>query len=155
MSNPAVKILLVEDSLSDAALLQEALAEARAGRFDVTHVDTWAAAGGRLTLDDFDVLLLDLSLPDSAGRETFLRAREAAPNLPIVVMTGIADEAVALDALRHGIQDYLVKGQADGRQTARAIRYAIERSRVEETLRQTEAALREANEELERRVNAR
>jgi signal transduction histidine kinase len=155
MSNPAVRILLVEDSASDAVLLQEALADAGAGGLEVTHVDSWTAADDRLTQKDFDVLLLDLSLPDSAGRETFLRARRAAPHLPIVVMTGIADEAVALDAMRHGIQDYLVKGQTDGHQVARAIRYAIERSRVEEALQETQAALREANEELERRVAAR
>jgi signal transduction histidine kinase len=152
MNTPALRVLLVEDSASDAVLLQEALAEGGSGRLEVTHVDTWVAAGGRLAQEDFDVLLLDLSLPDSAGRETFLRARKAAPHLPIVVMTGIADEAVALDAMRHGIQDYLVKGQADGHQVARAIRYALERSRVEEALRETQAALKEANEELERRV---
>ena len=93
----------------------------------------------------FDVLLLDLSLPDSIGRETFLRARAAAPELPIVVLTGAADEAIGLEAVRQGIQDYLLKGQADGAQTARAIRYAIERQRAE-------TELRRARDELELRV---
>lgn len=155
MSPSAAKILLVEDSPSDAALLQESLAEVETGRFDVTRAETWAEAADCLARAEFDVLLLDLSLPDSVGRETFVRARNAAAHLPIVVLTSIADETIALDAMRHGIQDYLVKGQADGRQTARAIRYAMERGRIEKALQETQAALREANEQLERRVAAR
>jgi signal transduction histidine kinase len=153
--NSALRILLVEDSASDAALLRESLAEAGPGRFEVTHVDSWTEAAARLQSGQFDVLLLDLSLPDTLGRDTFLRARVAAPSMPIVILTGMTDEAIALDAMRHGIQDYLVKGQTDGAQVARAIRYAIERNRAEEALKQTQAALREANQELERRVAAR
>jgi len=78
-----------------------------------------------------EVALLDLDLPDSSGRDTFLRARAEAPALPIVVMTGIDDEAIGLEAVRHGIQDYLIKGQTTGRQTARSIANAIERKRSE------------------------
>jgi signal transduction histidine kinase len=159
MSAAAVRILLVEDSPSDAHLLQESLAEARPGEFDVTHVDCWAKAGQCLRDKQFEVLLLDLSLPDITGRDTFLRARADAPHLPIVVLTGEANEALGLEAVRHGIQDYLIKGQAYGRQTVRAIRYAIERKGVEEALEHTEAALRESerrlresNADLERRV---
>ena len=155
MSNTALNILLVEDSPSDAEILRESLEETAGRQFAFTHVDSWAAAAGRLNRDRFDVLLLDLSLPDSTGRETFLRARTAAPQLPIVILTGTADDKIALDAMRQGIQDYLVKGEADGRQTVRAIRYAIERGRAEAALKETQAALREANDELERRVAAR
>jgi signal transduction histidine kinase len=93
------------------------------------------------------------------GRDTFLRARAEAPHLPIVVLTGETNEAMGLDAVRHGIQDYLIKGQAYGRQTVRAIRFAIERKQVEEALQHTEEALRESeqqlrewNADLERRV---
>ena len=158
--NPApVRILLVEDSMSDALLLQESLGETAPGQFDFTHAESWAEAVERLRRKKFDVLLLDLSLPDVTGRNTFLRARAEAPHLPIVVLTGEANEATGLDAVRHGIQDYLIKGQAYGRQTARAIRYAIERKQVEEALQVTEAALRESelqlrewNADLERRV---
>ena len=149
----------MEDSPSDALLLQESLAEAVPGEFDFTHVESWAEAVRCLREKEFEVLLLDLSLPDVTGRETFLRARAEAPHLPIVVLTGEANEAMGLEAVRHGIQDYLIKGQAYGRQTARAIRYAIERKQVEEALQQTEAALRESeqqlrewNADLERRV---
>ena len=154
-----VRVLLVEDSPSDAVLLQESLAEARPGEFDFTHVECWAEAVQCLRQKQFDVLLLDLSLPDITGRDTFLRARAEAPHLPIVVLTGEANEALGLEAVRHGIQDYLIKGQAYGRQTVRAIRYAIERKQVEEALKRTEEALRESerqlrewNSELERRV---
>ena len=159
MNPKPVRILLVEDSDSNALLLQESLAETRPGEFDFTHVKCWADAAQCLRQREFDVLLLDLSLPDIAGRETFLRARTEAPHLPIVVLTGETSEALGLEAVRHGIQDYLIKGQAYGRQTVRAIRYAIERKQVEEALKRTEEALRESerqlrqwNTELERRV---
>ena len=106
-----------------------------AGGFRFTLPESWAEAAAHLQKQSFDVLLLDLSLPDSTGRDTFVRARAAAPHLPIVVLTGVADEAVGLEAVRHGIQDYLIKGQAYGRQTARAIRYAIERKQAETALK--------------------
>jgi signal transduction histidine kinase len=159
MKGAPVKILLVEDSASDAALLQESLAETGNGEFDFTHVESWTEAGEHLRQHPFDVLLLDLSLPDITGRETFLRARSEAPHLPIVVLTGETNEALGLEAVRHGVQDYLIKGQAYSRQTCRAIRYAIERKQVEDALKRTEEALRETeqrlrqwNAELERRV---
>ena len=155
MSVAAVRILLVEDSPSDAALLQESLSEDGAGAFDFTHAETWNEAAAHLRDQPFDVLLLDLSLPDTTGRETFIRARTEAPHLPIVVLTGEADEAVGLEAVRHGIQDYLIKGQAFGRQTARAIRYAIERKQAETALKQAEASLQRERDQLEVRVRER
>jgi signal transduction histidine kinase len=154
--NPAVvSILLVEDSGSDAFLLQESLSQLEGGGFRFTLAECWAEAAAQLQKRSFDVLLLDLSLPDSIGRETFVRAREAAPNLPIVVLTGEADEAVGLEAVRYGIQDYLIKGQAYGRQTARAIRYAIERKQAETALKQAEANLQGERDQLEARVGER
>ena len=148
MNKASIKILLVEDSLSDAALLQESLVQNGLEHYEFTHVGCWADAVKSLQRGQFDALLLDLSLPDSAGRDTFLQARATAPHLPIVVLTGVEDELVSLEAVRHGIQDYLVKGQAYGRQTARAIRYAIERKRLEEALQTVQV-------ELERRVEER
>jgi signal transduction histidine kinase len=147
MKSAPLKILLVEDSLSDAALLKESLTQNGLERFEFTHAECWTDAVKNLRREHFDVLLLDLSLPDSAGRDTFLKARAEAPHLPIVVLTGVEDEVVSLEAVRHGIQDYLVKGQADGRQTARAIRYAIERKRLEEALQKIQAELEKRVEE--------
>ena len=124
-------ILLVEDSPSDADVLQQTLATkpARAA-FQFTWVERLDDALARLRQEAFDVLLLDLSLPDSSGPDTFRRAHQAAPRLPIVVLTGVNDESIGLAAIQEGVQDYLVKGQTDGRQIARAIRYAIERERA-------------------------
>ena len=155
MTPPALSILLVEDSPSDAVLLQESLSQHEVGGFQFTHAETWAEAAARLSQQSFDVLLLDLSLPDSTGRDTFVRARAAAPLLPIVVLTGVADEAVGLEAVRHGIQDYLIKGQAYGRQTARAIHYAIERKQAETALKEAEADLQRERDQLEVRVRER
>ncbi|HVM51084.1 MAG TPA: response regulator [Candidatus Acidoferrum sp.] len=155
MEAAALRVLLVEDSLSDAALLQEALGEDRNGAFHFTLAETWAEAAERLEENAFDVMLLDLSLPDIAGKETFLRARATAPQLPILVLTGQTDEAVGLEAVRHGVQDYLIKGQAFGRQTARAIRYAIERKQAEIALKQAETSLQRERDQLEERVRER
>jgi signal transduction histidine kinase len=158
MNAATVAILLVEDSATDAALLQESLlqlAHPDAGGFRFTLAETWAEAAAHLQKQSFDMLLLDLSLPDSTGRETFVRARAAAAHMPIVVLTGVADEALGLEAVRHGIQDYLIKGQAYGRQTARAIRYAIQRQQAEVALRQAEASLQRERDQLEARVQER
>jgi len=159
MNPNTVRILLVEDSPSDALLLQESLSEAGLDGLQFTHVECWAAALECLRQSQFDVLLLDLSLPDVTGRDTFVRAHAEAPHLPIVVLTGEANEELGLDAVRHGVQDYLIKGQTYGRYTVRAIRYAIERKQVEDALLRTEQALRESerqlrewNTDLERRV---
>jgi len=142
MSTPPVKILLVEDSLSDAALLQESLVESGAGQYEFTHTETLADGLEYLGREPFDVLLLDLNLPDSVGHETFRRARARAPGVPIVVLTGTDNEALGLEALRGGVQDYLTKHHSDGRQVAQAIRYAIERKRADAALRASEAQFR-------------
>ena len=148
MNSVPLKILLVEDSPSDAALLQESLIQNDQGRFEFTHVESLTEGLDHLRRECFDVLLLDLSLPDSTGHDTFLRARAEAPDMPIIVLTGFGDEAMGLEAVRNGIQDYLIKGQAYGRQTARSICYAIER-------KQMEKALQKAQAELERKVEER
>ena len=155
MSEGTLRILLVEDSLSDAALLEESLSQGGNEGFEFTLAEDWNEATAHLRNESFDALLLDLSLPDTTGRDTFVRARAEAPELPIVVLTGVADEAVGLEAVRHGIQDYLIKGQAFGRQTARAIRYAIERKQAEAAIKQAEANLQRERDQLEDRVRGR
>src|SRR5512140_1442520 len=134
MNGAALQVLLVEDTASDAELLTISLQRVRPGTFQLTQVESLTEAAERLKKGSFDVMLLDLSLSDSKGTGTFLWAREIAPHLPIVILTGNEDEGLALEAVRHGIEDYLIKGSANGAQIARAIRYAIERAHAEKHL---------------------
>jgi len=143
---PEIRILLVEDSPSDALLLQQSLKEIQGTLFVVSWVEHLADAIKALGEKTFDVGLLDLTLPDSAGSATYQKIQDAAPGLALVVLTGAADETAGTDAIRHGVQDYLVKGVAGGTTVARVIRYAIER-------KQANARLHQLNTELERRVN--
>jgi signal transduction histidine kinase len=140
-----VEILLVEDNPGDARLLRETLVDARLAQFELTHVDRLAAGLERLAGGGIDVVLLDLSLPDSQGLDTFAQAYAHAPDVPIVVLTGLNDAELAATAVRKGAQDYLVKGQLDGNLLARSLRYAIER-------KQAEDEIRKLNRELEQRV---
>lgn len=131
-----LKVLLVEDSGVQAKLIQMALAGGVGPtQFDVEWVEQLSTAMERLTKDRKDVVLLDLSLPDSQGIETCVRLHADVPDVPIVVLSGLEDEAVATEAVRQGAQDYLLKSQVDGNLLARAIRYAIERHRMYEELR--------------------
>lgn len=125
------QVLLVEDNPGDALLLRETLADAPspAPTLEWTHVRLLKEGLGRLREQNFDVILLDLSLPDSQGLHTFDSVTKHAPGTPVVMMTGLDDEQIALEAMQRGAQDYLVKGATDGRSIMRAIRYAIERAR--------------------------
>jgi len=131
---PPVKVLLVEDNPGDARLTIEALKDVGAHRFAVTHVERLADAQTRLRDEPFDVVLLDLSLPDAKGLSTVRRVEGADPSIPIVVLSGFDNETLALEAVQAGAQDYLVKGESSGETIARAIRYAIERKRGEKLL---------------------
>lgn len=124
-----MKILLVEDNRADVRLIREALSEAENFPFQIVHVDRLVQALQRLRVEQFDVVLLDLSLPDSRGLSTLIYAREQAPGIPLVVLTGTDDEALALSAVREGAQDYLVKGQVSGASLVRVLRYSVERHR--------------------------
>jgi PAS domain S-box-containing protein len=138
-----VRILLVEDNVGDARLVEILLSDAASSAdFEVVHCGRLGEALGRLEEAPFEVVLLDLSLPDSSGLETVSRMREAAPRTPMVVLSGQDNEEVALQALQSGAQDYLIKGQGDGDLIARTIRYAIERQRAEEALQQSEERYR-------------
>jgi len=127
----SLNVLLVEDDLQDARLLRDKLALAAPGRFNVIHCDHLAPALDRLLLGEiFDAVLLDLSLPDSEGLETFTKLHDHAPSTPILIMTGFDDQKTATGAVRSGAQDYLIKGHADGDLIRRSIEYAIERVRL-------------------------
>lgn len=131
---PAIRVLLIEDDPGDADLVKIVLAESANPTFQVTWADRLKSGLDALAAHSADVVLSDLGLPDSQGIETFLRVHAQAPTVPIVLMTGFDDETFAVEAVRHGAQDYLVKGSVDGKLLARVIRYAIERKRVAEEL---------------------
>ncbi|MBI4523495.1 MAG: response regulator [Deltaproteobacteria bacterium] len=148
-----IKILLVEDSLEQAFLLRKTLAATSVAnfelQFDVAHVESLDGAMRRLDREKFSVILLDLSLPDSQGLDTLRRMRQITPGAPIVVLTGLDDEEVAVDAVREGAQDYLVKGEVDGNLLVRSMRYAIARKRSELQIQlqlQRTTALRQINQ---------
>lgn len=130
-------ILLVEDNPADARLVQEMVADAaRAGRgyYRIHHVRRLGEVARLLEAERVDAVLLDLSLPDAHGLETLTRLHAAAPRLPIVVMSGCDDEVLAVEGVRAGAQDYLVKGRVDSDLLLRALRYAIERQRADDRL---------------------
>jgi signal transduction histidine kinase len=130
MTTDAVRVLLVEDNPGDALLTRELLRETQT-EYDVTHLTRLSEVEAAIGDADFDVVLLDLSLPDATGVETVTRAYELAQHLPIIVLTGHDDEEQAVAAMKAGAEDYLVKGRVDGALIARAVRYAIERKRLQ------------------------
>jgi two-component system, cell cycle sensor histidine kinase and response regulator CckA len=134
--NHPIQVLLVEDNPGDARLLQEILADVTAAQFELTLVTRLRQALQWLEANTCDIILLDLSLPDSHGLETIAKTCTQAPSIPIIVLTGLDDETIAISALQEGAQDYLVKGQANGSMLARSMRYAIERKQAEQALKQ-------------------
>jgi len=144
-----LEILLVEDDPQDAFLLRKAVAEAGSGSFELVCVERLGEGMQQLEEGEFDAVLLDLSLPDSRGLETFSRLYGSHPGVPIVVLTGVDDDALALKAVQAGAQDYLVKGQVGHPLLERAIRYAIERNNLQVELEQTREREREERERTE------
>jgi two-component system cell cycle response regulator len=129
-----LNILLVEDNPGDARLFKEALNEAYAANFALLHCSSLAQALERLPTAEPDVIVVDLGLPDAFGIDVVRRTRMGAPAVPVVVLTSRIDEALGLQALHEGAQDYLIKGELDPRLLTRALRYAIERHRMQTVL---------------------
>jgi len=129
-----MKILLVEDDADDAAFLRQSLARSSRQPIDITRSDRIGGAIATLLNERFDIVLLDLHLPDASGSECVEKIQRADPLVPIVVLSGQGDEDYAVEILNGGVQDYLVKWEGDGRIILRAIRYAIERKRSESKL---------------------
>jgi diguanylate cyclase (GGDEF)-like protein len=136
MEGVPVRVLLVEDNPGDARLIREALRETKGVDFSLEVADTLAAGLERVAASDADIVLLDLSLPDAFGLDTYRRAHFDAPHVPIIVLTGNEDEALAVSAVNEGAQDFLSKRKLDGEVLVRSIRYAIERHRLLEQVRQ-------------------
>ena len=131
MKEKALQILLVEDNAGDARLLREMFSTEKPGSFELTHFLRMGEALVHLEKGGVDIVLLDLGLPDAHGLDTVRRAREVSPHVPVIVLTGLDDEALAAEAMKEGAQDYLIKGQIENRALPRALRHAIERHRMQ------------------------
>lgn len=130
MPKDKIGMLLVEDNPGDARLVKEALKNANSIEFDLTHVVRFKEAEDILNKTKFDLILLDLSLPDSSGVETFKKMHSLFPKIPIVVLTGYEDESVAFDALQTGIEMYLIKGKIQPKLLTEALDYAVEKNKM-------------------------
>jgi PAS domain S-box-containing protein len=160
MSSETVNILAVEDNPVDVLRLRDELCTKDAAKFDISSVETLGEAKRILGQETFHVILLDLGLPDSQGLDTFTEIRGSCPNIPIVVMSGLDDEAVAIEAVTKGAQDYLCKDRWDYHLLVRSLNYAIERHKILKQCKDaTEAsqsalkALLDAQERLELALN--
>src|SRR4051812_19643011 len=153
LADDLIHVLLVEDFPAQADLIKDVLDQPRGSglanlAFHVVHVQRLAAALARLDGRDIDVALLDLTLPDSQGLDTFLQIHAHPANVPIVVLSALDDEALAATAVQEGAQDYLIKGQMPIELLARSLRYAVERNRVVATLLREQTARAAAEEAL-------
>jgi signal transduction histidine kinase len=131
MKGTTLQVLLVEDNAGDARLLREMFRKEKRGSFELIHVLRLAQALLVLTKNEIDIVLLDLGLPDGHGLDTVQRVHAVAPDVPVIVLTGLDDEALAGDAMKAGAQDYLIKGQIENRALPRVLRHAIERHRMQ------------------------
>lgn len=139
-----LRLLLVEDDLGDAVLVEDMVAE-RLPQAQLARARSLREALERLERPS-DCVLLDLGLPDASGLDAVQQLRAHTPSAPLIVLTGLADEAAGIAAVRAGAQDYLVKGYVDGDQLARCIRYAIGRRQVEAAERELLLAEAQARE---------
>jgi signal transduction histidine kinase len=161
-----IRVLLVEDDREDYIITRNLLNSAEGQRFKLTWFDRLQPALDDAGSGEVDVVLLDVTLPDSSGWETFESMRGRAPHLPLILLTGMADQAMGVRAVKEGAQDYLFKGTTDQDQLVRAIRYAIERKRAAESLKRYQdhleelvaertRELEEANRQLQREIGER
>lgn len=134
MEDKLIKVLIIEDNPEDLRLIKEMLKEVKYPLFELHHSVRLNDGLKCLIRNGFDVLLLDLSLPDSMGLDTFFSVYEQAPEIPIVILSGFDDEETAVKAVSEGAQDYLVKGQVSSPLLSRSISYAIERKLIEDEL---------------------
>src|SRR6266581_3566726 len=147
MPETSIDILLVEDNPSDAYLVREQLIDDPAMQCRLSHAERLSEALCFLETTHFDVVLLDLSLPDAQGLETVRHLRAANADVPLVVLSGLDDEEKALQAMREGAQDYLLKSHTDGYVLKRTMRYAIERKLIEAALAHKNHELAEARDQ--------
>ena len=135
MDHARTHVLLIEDNPGDARLIREMLAEGPPSEFELVLADRLAEGLARLSEGGIDVILLDLMLPDAYVLQTLQRTLQHASNVPIIVLTGLDNQHVGMEAVQAGAQDYLIKGQIDRNILTRAIRYAIERGKLTSQLK--------------------
>ncbi len=122
--------------------------QAKGANFAVSHAETLSEGKGFLEKEDFHVVVLDLGLPDSRGLQTFLEVQKSAPDLPIVVLSGLDDESLAIETVKNGAQDYLIKDKWDAQLVLRALNYAIQRHQLLFTCKQANESSRKSNRAL-------
>ncbi|MFA5044118.1 MAG: response regulator [Kiritimatiellia bacterium] len=130
MKTKACAVLLIEDNPADAQLIMEILREEPENAMKIEHVNNLAGGLAALERGGIDVVLLDLTLPDSSGHDTFTLLAKHVPTIPVIVLTGMDDKEMAIRIVQEGAQDYLVKSLVDYTMLTRSIRYAIERKRM-------------------------
>ncbi len=142
MSDKLIKVLLIEDNDADIYLITNMLNPTKKIYFQIINCKTLNDGIRQLNNDDFNVILLDLGLPDSQGIDTFIKLYEQEKKIPIIILTGLEDEENAIHAIQNGAQDYLIKGQSNDFMT-RSIQYSIERKNTEEKLKNYQLHLEE------------
>lgn len=138
MSENNTNILIIEDNPGDVVIIREMFKDIADIHFNLLIAYNLEEGLKILDKEDIDLLLLDLNLPDSLGIDTFIKMNQNYPNIPIVILTGLVDEKLAIGALGDGAQDYLVKGQIDGHLLIKSIKYAMERKKIELKIRKSE-----------------
>jgi two-component system, cell cycle response regulator len=146
--NKKLKILLIEDDPGDAHLIRKMLIGSKSACFELEHFDRLSTGLEHLAQMEIDLILLDLNLPDSQGLDTFVKAHAKAQVIPVIVLTGLEDENLAVKSISKGVQDYLVKGQIDSGLLIRAIHYAVERHRLRLKLKKANQKILEQQKEL-------
>lgn len=126
-----IKLLIIEDNQADYRIIEELLKETEFSEFNITHRTKLEDGLKQLEHTNFDIVLLDLNLPDSNGLNTFHKILSKRPELPIIILTGLSDEEMGVNMIKQGAQDYLVKGEFTGKNLVRSIHYAIERKKLE------------------------
>lgn len=131
MSIEPIKVLLIEDNRGDYQLILKLLEKSENAQFELVHSPRLKSGVELLENNSFDVILLDLGLPDSNGLDSFNVILKKHPEIPTIILTGLANEETGIQAIKYGAQDYLVKGEFNGKLLVRAIQYAIERKKLE------------------------
>ena len=146
MDNNELKVLLIEDNAGDAFLIKFYLGESVSPRFNFFHAENMKTANELLAANSFDIILMDLNLPDSVGLDTIKKLLEKYPNNLVIVLTGLVDEKVGLETVRYGAQDFLTKGKFDGKVLISSIMFAFERFNLNKELSSVSSELNKGEE---------